>query len=269
MTCPLLYRFRTIDRLPAPPSSVATRGTLVHAVLERIFDLPPSERSLERAREMLHPEWERLLEEEPELAALFAEDAQGEDLASWMASAAKLLDTYFTLEDPRLLEPAERELYVETTLDDGLVLRGYVDRLDVGRGGELRIVDYKTGTAPPEAFEARALFQMKFYALVLWRTRGVVPHLLQLMYLGSGELLRYVPDAQDLLATERKVLALWQAISRAIEARDFPPRPSKLCEWCDHQSRCPSFGGTPPPYPEPVEISVPITDESLAMIAEV
>ena len=27
---------------------------------------------------------------------------------------------------------------------------------------------------PREAFEGKALFQMKFYALVLWRTRGVV-----------------------------------------------------------------------------------------------
>ncbi|MGH8879572.1 MAG: PD-(D/E)XK nuclease family protein, partial [Stackebrandtia sp.] len=33
MTCPLLYRFRTIDRLPEPPSHAATRGTVVHAVL--------------------------------------------------------------------------------------------------------------------------------------------------------------------------------------------------------------------------------------------
>ena len=40
--------------------------------------------------------------------------------------------------------------------------------------GALRVVDYKTGAVPREAFEGKALFQMKFYALVLWRTRGVV-----------------------------------------------------------------------------------------------
>ena len=52
---------------------------------------------------------------------------------------------------------------------------GYIDRLDVAPGGEIRIVNYKTGTAPPEAFEARALFQMRFYALAIWRTQGRVP----------------------------------------------------------------------------------------------
>ncbi|MGH3396081.1 MAG: PD-(D/E)XK nuclease family protein, partial [Streptosporangiaceae bacterium] len=40
MTCPLLYRFRVVDRLPEPPSPAAARGTLVHAVLERLFDEP-------------------------------------------------------------------------------------------------------------------------------------------------------------------------------------------------------------------------------------
>jgi len=40
MTCPLLYRFRVIDKLPEPPSPAAARGTLVHAVLERLFDQP-------------------------------------------------------------------------------------------------------------------------------------------------------------------------------------------------------------------------------------
>ncbi|MGM9213095.1 RecB family exonuclease, partial [Campylobacter jejuni] len=72
-------------------------------------------------------------------------------------------------------------------------LRGYVDRLDVAPTGELRVVDYKTGRSPSQLFEAKALFQMKFYALVLWRTRGVVPRMLQLVYLGNSELVRYEP----------------------------------------------------------------------------
>ena len=117
--------------------------------------------------------------------------------------------------------------------------------------GELRIVDYKTGAAPREEYEARALFQMKFYALVLWRTRGTIPRLLQLIYLGNGEIMRYAPDEADLLATERKINAIWQAIDRARTSGDWRPRPSRLCEWCSFQALCPAFGGTPPPLPEP------------------
>jgi len=86
-----------------------------------------------------------------------------------------LLDTYFTLEDPRRLEPEACEQLVEAETESGLLLRGYVDRLDVAPTGQLRVVDYKTGAAPREIAEARALFQMKFYALVLLLTRAWCP----------------------------------------------------------------------------------------------
>jgi putative RecB family exonuclease len=251
MTCPLLYRFRVIDRLPEPPSPAAARGTLVHAVLERLFDQPAASRSPEAAAALLEPEWERLVAVEPELADLFGDTGAR---AAWLAQARAMLDRYFTLEDPTRLEPAHRELPVEAVLGSGLRLRGYIDRIDISPGGDVRIVDYKTGTAPREDFEARALFQMRFYALVLFRAQGTLPKLLQLMYLGNGEIMRYAPDAADLAATERKIEALWRAIERATAARDWRHRPSKLCDWCAHQVRCPAFGGTPPPLPaEPVQ----------------
>lgn len=247
-TCPLLYRFRTIDRLPERPSDVATRGTVVHAVLERLFDLPAAQRTAEAATAMLAPEWHRLLAAEPELAELFADDDGGAESA-WLASAAELLRGYFTLEDPRRLEPADRESAVETVLDSGLRLRGYVDRLDAAPTGELRIVDYKTGSAPGADFEDRALFQMKFYALVLWRTTGQVPRELRLLYLGDRMMLRYSPEEAELRAFQRKLEALWLAIDRAIRSADWRPRPSRVCDWCDHKARCPAFGGTLPPLP--------------------
>jgi putative RecB family exonuclease len=247
MSCPLRYRFRVIDRLPEPPSPAATRGTLVHAVLERLFDLPPAERTVEAAVELVGPAWDLLLEQEPERAALF-DDAAG--LQAWLGSARGLLDAYFALEDPQRLAPAARELLVEHELASGLHLRGIVDRLDESPSGLLRVVDYKTGSAPSVDFEARALFQLKFYALVLWRTRGVVPAELVLLYLGgSAQRLRYQPDADELARFERTLEALWAAIQRAQETGDWRPRQSKLCDWCDHQALCPAFGGTPPPLP--------------------
>jgi putative RecB family exonuclease len=250
MGCPLQYRFRMIDRLPEPFSPDAVRGTVVHKVLEDLFDLPAAERTPDRAAGMVEPAWETLLDQSPELAEMFeAED--GPEVTGWLATCRKVLDRYFTLEDPRRLEPAERELYVEALLDSRLLLRGFVDRIDVAPDGALRVVDYKSGSSPSEMFEGKALFQMKFYALVIWRSRGVIPAMLQLVYLGNGEILRYVPDERDLLATERKVQAVWEAIRRAQESGDWRPNRSRLCSWCAHQAICPAFGGTPPPLPVP------------------
>lgn len=248
MSCPLLYRFRTIDHLPEPFSPDAVRGTVVHKVLEDLFDLPADRRTPAQAEQMLEPAWEALVAESPDLVEMFGEE--GPEAAAWLASCRSVLERYFTLEDPSRIEPAERELYVETLLDSKLLLRGFVDRIDVAPDGAIRVVDYKTGRSPNEMFEAKALFQMKFYALVIWRTRGVLPAMLQLVYLGNGEMLRYVPDEQDLLATERKVEAIWHAIRRAEESGDWRPNPGRLCSWCAHQAVCPAFGGTPPPLPD-------------------
>jgi putative RecB family exonuclease len=258
-TCPLLYRFRCVDRLPEAPSRAATRGTMVHAVLESLFDLPAAGRTLAAARELLPAAWQRVRDEEPVVDELFAADGDGSEFAEWMASAAALLGNYFELEDPSRIEPESREQLIEVVVD-GLRLRGYVDRLDVSPAGDIRVIDYKTGSTPREAFEAKALFQMKFYALVLWRIRGVVPRQLRLIYLSDTDTLTYSPDAEELVRFERTVMAVWAAIRRALQTGDFRPSPSRLCDWCAHKALCPAWGGTPPPFPEAAVLTDPRDD---------
>src|ERR1700681_2886282 len=88
LTCPLLYRFRVIDRLPEPPSPAAARGTLVHAVLEHLFDEPAAGRTPAVAGTLLTPQWERLTAEEPALTGLFDDDAER---VAWLDEAAQML----------------------------------------------------------------------------------------------------------------------------------------------------------------------------------
>ena len=114
------------------------------------------------------------------------------------------------------------------------------------------MVDYKTGKAPPEAralAEFKAMFQMKFYAVALLRSRGVLPARLRLLYLADGQVLDYSPDLDELLRFEKTLMAIWRAIQSAGATGDFRPSPSRLCDWCAHHEHCPVFGGTPPPYP--------------------
>jgi putative RecB family exonuclease len=243
--CALLYRFRVIDRLPEPPSLDAARGTVVHGVLERLFDLPANQRTVAAACDDVEPGWQEILEAEPDLAAM-VEDAPG-GLAALISATRELIDSYFTLEDPQRLEPADREVLVETTLPSGIHLKGIVDRLDRSPAGDLRVVDYKSGKSPSELFEGKALFQLRFYALVLWRSTGVLPRLLRLYYLSDRETLDYQPDAADLESLERQLEAIGSAITKARETGDWRHKPSKLCNWCSFQSLCPEYGGTPPP----------------------
>lgn len=244
--CPLLFRFRTVDRLPEEPSSAAARGTLVHSVLERLYDAPAGERTVAVAQQLLPDEWSRLQQTRPEYGRLFTDD---DAVAQWLGSAGRLVETYFTLEDPTRLEPTDRELFVESRLDGGPLLRGIVDRIDTAPDGALRVVDYKTGKSPRPGYGDSAAFQMRFYGLVVWRTRGVLPRMLQLVYLGDGQVLRNTPSETELARTEERIRTIWGSIEADARSGEWRPRRSKLCGWCAHQSLCPEFGGTPPEIP--------------------
>jgi putative RecB family exonuclease len=238
----LLYRFRAIDRLPEPMSVAQVRGSVVHAALEQLYGLPAADRVPDTALALVGPAWDRMLSESPELAEL--DPALRDGL---LADARKLLSGYYRLEDPTRFDPQSCEQRVEVELSDGTLLRGFVDRIDVASTGELRVVDYKTGRVP--FAEAKALFQMKFYALALLRSRGVLPARLRLIYLADGQILDYTPEMDELTGFERTLMAIWRAIQSAGATGDFRAQPSRLCDWCSHQARCPEFGGTPPPYP--------------------
>lgn len=247
MQCPLLFRFRAVDRLPEPPSPAATRGTLVHSVLERLYDLPAAQRDPAAGVELLGPAWEELRTQRPEVEQMFGTP---EELHGWLVSARELVERYFQVENPQRLEPAEREKLVEVELASGVLLRGFVDRLDVAPNGAVRVVDYKTGRSPKPQWAADALFQMRFYGLILWRLTGTAPRRLQLVYLGDGQVLTLDPTTDELLATEEQIEAIWAAIGRAAESGRFVPRTSRLCDWCSFRALCPAFGGTPPEPPQ-------------------
>ncbi len=265
--CPLLYRFRAIDRLPEPSSAAQVRGSVVHAALERLYALPATERGPETAASLVASAWERVLAEQPSVASDIDSNLQIELLEQ----ARSLLLGYYRLEDPTGFDPQSCEQRVEVELEDGTLLRGFVDRIDVAPTGELRVVDYKTGKAPPEALalaEFKAMFQMKFYAVALLRSRGIMPARLRLLYLADGQVLDYTPEHDELLRFEKTLMAIWRAIQSAGATGDFRPRPSRLCDWCAHQAHCPAFGGSPPPYPGWPEMFDEVVTEAAAGAAE-
>jgi putative RecB family exonuclease len=242
--CPLLFRLRTIDQVPEPPSAAAALGTLVHAVLEGLFDLPARDRTEEGAFAMLRPTWETLLRKDPGLALIHSTPEESE---TWFEEAWHRLETYFTLENPQRLEPDAREQFLEWWMPDGPLLRGIIDRVDVASDGSVRIVDYKTGKAPTPQYGQQAKFQMRFYALLVSRLRGRLPSVLQLLYLKDGGTVVLHPTPEDLDLAEHEIREIWADILHTAERSEWTPRRSQLCAWCTFQSLCPEFGGTPPP----------------------
>ena len=232
--CPQLYKYRAIDHLPEPPSIDAERGKLIHAVLEDLFELPAQSRTFESALEILPKKWSAQLEGTPELAALVLDEKE------WFDRAQSLLTNYFSLEKPSTFESTYRELHLERDISDEIYLHGYVDRLDIAPTGEVRIVDYKTGKSPKPGWEEKALFQLRVYALLYWKSTGVLPKLLQLIYLGDGRIVKSNPTLKDIESAEKVLHRVAQDIFISMEKEYWPPKPSRLCDWCFFKSICPA-----------------------------
>jgi putative RecB family exonuclease len=237
--CALAFRFSAIDRLPDLPSVAATRGTLVHAALERLFTLDAPDRTLSAALQCLTAASAEI-RSDPEFASLGL-DAEAE--AGFVAEAEVLLRKYFHLEDPTAITPIGIELKLEVELS-GLRLRGIIDRLELDADGELVVTDYKTGKAPGERQEQQRLAGVAFYSLLCERLFGRRPARVQLLYLADPVAIISTPTDRSTRGVERKLAAVWTAVERACEREDFRPNPSRLCDWCGYKAYCPSFGGS-------------------------
>ena len=233
--CPQLYKYRAILNIPEKISLDAERGKLVHSVLEDLFELPRAERTPKTALDLLPKKWREHISSKSELANEITDEKE------WIDRVQSLLSTYFTLEDPTTFDSTYRELHLERNLSSEVYLHGYVDRLDIAPTGEVRIVDYKTGKSPKPGWEEKALFQLRVYALLYWRNEGVLPKMLQLIYLGDANILKSTPTESVLISTEKKLQNIGDEILTAIETDFFPTRKSKLCEWCSFKEICPAF----------------------------
>ena len=232
--CPQLYKYRVIDQLPQPPSLDAERGTLVHTVLHDLFESPATDRTPANAIDLLPSRWQAQMEAKPELMQMVTNEKE------WLDRAGALLQTYFTLEDPRSFDATYREIHLENDFSPTVYLHGYVDRLDVAPTGEVRIVDYKTGKAPKPGWEEKALFQLRVYALLYFKEHNVLPRLLQLIYLGDAKLIKNTPTLSDLAVTEKILQRVALDIFASIEKDYWPPKPSRLCDWCYFKNICPA-----------------------------
>lgn len=232
--CPQLYKYRVIDQLPEAISLDAERGTLVHSVLESLFDAPSAGRTLEHALSLMSLLWREQVEAKPELRVLVPEDKE------WFDRVSSLLTTYFELEKPDTFEATSRELHLELEFAEDIYLHGYVDRLDVAPTGEVRIVDYKTGKSPARNWQDKAFFQLRIYALIYWKNTGILPTRLQLIYLGNRDMLLSIPTERALIDTQESLHNTAAEISRAMNSEIWKANKSRLCDWCSFKPICPA-----------------------------
>ncbi len=240
LSCPLQFRFASIEKLPEAPSIHATRGSLVHRALELLFTRPNQQRTRANADVDLASAI-REYQSDPEFTDLHLSDAQA---AAFFEQAHALVDSYFLMEDPTTVRDIGIELRLEAPAG-ALLLRGIIDRLELDDDGGLVVTDYKTGRAPGINFEQSRLTGVHFYSFLCEALFGRRPAAIRLMYLSSREIITATPSAQSVRFVTTRTSAVLNAIGKACASGTFQPRTGALCKSCSFQQWCPAFGGVP------------------------
>ena len=231
--------------------SPRARGRFVHELLQRFFEAWDARGSgaitparIDEARALFVGMAESML---PTLPASDAALERARLFGS--ALSVGIIDTVLALEAARS-EPV-RERWLEFRLDgafalgaDGsgrIPLRGVADRIDLLEGNRLRVIDYKTGSAPERG---RAL-QVPVYALCaqerLTERDGVpwvVEDALYISLSGKRSTVKVVRDGDtEALASART--RVFELVDR-IAAGDFQPQPHDpiMCSYCAYSSVC-------------------------------
>ena len=239
--CPRRYRYSYVDR-PAPPKGPPwahnSLGASVHTALRSWFGLPHGKRGLHAVPKLLRATW---------VAEGYRDAAQERAAAD---RAVEWLTAYLGG-----LDPAYEPLGVERTVaakTPTLALSGRVDRLD-RRGGEVVIVDYKTGRSGLSDDDARGSRALALYAYAAERTLRRTCRQVELHHLPTEtvalhrhteeSLARHLRRAEEAVADIR---AAERAVANGADPdAAFPTAPGRQCSWCDFRRVCPAAAEIP------------------------
>jgi putative RecB family exonuclease len=244
--CPKQYFFRYVEPIEVAHESIeAFVGKRVHEVLEKLYrfvknDMVPS---LPRVLWRYRQNFDALFD--PSRVRIVREGAPH----GWYRSLGERgLTNYYRTNWP--FEDAKRtevEQAIRFVLDPAgrYSVRGIIDRLVKTHDGVLEIHDFKTGRRVPSQEQLDRDRQLGLYELGV-RERFPEAEEVRLFW-------HYVVPNQTRTSTRSREQreTLREETARAIDnirsERDWAPRPSGLCDWCEFRPHCPAFGGAPPP----------------------
>jgi putative RecB family exonuclease len=232
--CPLRWKYNKIDKIPDPSGKEALMGNFVHDVLEKLYGLPPEDRSKEQAQSLARDMWDGQ-NWEKRVSPLIPDDDEYR-LFRWKAWWC--IENLWKIENPEEIEPDGLEFELNGEVS-GVQLKGFIDRFTMDEGGGVVISDYKTGKVPRKEYVDERFMQLRIYgtlvdALDIGHTSG-----LELLYLKDGVKFEAPFGDEDVINTGMYVRSAKDDIDKACATDDFPAQKSVLCGWCSYKNICP------------------------------
>ncbi len=236
--CPLKYKFKYIDKIrkPEAQSIEAFVGITVHEVLRKLYaDLVLGKRqSIEELLGHYGSVWRRdwmptIRIVQPDLSA-----------ENYFDYGARCLRNYYQRHAPfDQSQTLDLEAQVAFALDSNgaFKLQGYIDRIARRPDGTYEIHDYKSSqrlSSQPEVDSDRQLGLYQLGLRSLWRDVERVELIWH--FVGKDTTLSSTRTPEQLAELSTETIERIKAIQ---SAREFEPRQSALCNWCEYRPDCP------------------------------
>ena len=259
--CPRKFQYRYVQRLPVDSESVeAFVGKRVHEVLERLYHftrrgmVPSLGKVIDRFRSMWSEAWSS------DRIRIVREGMQPLD---YRANGERCLTNYYRRHYPfDCGETLGIEERVSFSLDEGggYRVQGVVDRIVRTGDDAIEIHDYKTGQRVPRQQQLDQDRQLALYQIgVALRFRHEGPIRLVWHYLFPDQLRTSSRTPEALASLREETMGL---IDRIRAEREFEPRPSALCRWCEFSEICPAGPGRSAATAAAAAVSLEAPDEA-------
>lgn len=242
--CPLQYRYKYIEKKYSQDTSISLElGSLCHYVLEQKGKMIVSGETVdyEKLNNILMngvTETDEKTKEEllgvNQLKRKYFEVWHEADNASGASyeEKIKLFDKVLheEMEDTDW-KPTYFEKPFEFVWDNKVVLKGFIDRIDI-KDGQYRTVDYKTSKKVYEQSKLATSLQFGVYALAILNKFGVLPVESEYRFI-------LIDDRQYALTKgwENRLIKAMDKVFGDIRTSEekniFVPKPSPLCHWCN------------------------------------
>ncbi|MBI1883738.1 MAG: PD-(D/E)XK nuclease family protein [Chlamydiae bacterium] len=236
-TCPLQYKYRYVDRIKKDRETIeAFLGKRVHETLEKLYrDLKVTKmNSLGDLLTFYNDDWRKNWSENVEM---IKKDYTAENYRKLGEKCIRdYYRKFYPFDQTRTLG-LEQQIFINLDERGEYRLMGFIDRLAQGEDGVLEIHDYKTGQTLPTQEKVDQDRQLALYQIGIQQqwpdVKGVrlVWH-----YLAFDRQLVSERSPSDLAQVREQTI---QVIREVESAKDFPPRESAICPWCEFVDICP------------------------------
>lgn len=225
--CPLQYKMRYIDKIPTAKRPELFFGGLIHKIVQEALKKDPAMPALEELLEMLEENWEE---------EIFDSE---QNSRAYLTVGQNMIRNFYHDHKPGLTNIVAIEKRFLIPLSEKHSLSGAIDRVDQLPFGPFEIIDYKTNHKLPSTSDLVKPMQLAIYEFA---TRASWPDAKEIKltyyFLKHNKKIPVPLDGVDQEKVKEEIIK----IADKIEAtKEFKPKVSSKCDWCDYQERCPKM----------------------------